>query len=93
MKTYGGMEVYSSAILNLGTRPKWSASRPCRFIPGETVPGTHCTGGPKVGLDLMEKTDTLPPNGPLCRPARSLVTVSAEVSRLPKTLYILRSAC
>jgi hypothetical protein len=28
---------------------QWSASRPGRFTPGETAPGTHCIGG---GVDL-----------------------------------------
>jgi hypothetical protein len=31
-----------------------SASRPCRFTPGEIDPGTHWIGG-WVGLDFMEK--------------------------------------
>jgi hypothetical protein len=41
-------------FLHLGTRLKWSASRPGRFTPGEEAPGTHWTGGwvnPTAGLD------------------------------------------
>jgi hypothetical protein len=38
MKTFGGVEVYST-ILDLGTRwGEWSASRPGRFTPGKRVP-------------------------------------------------------
>jgi hypothetical protein len=37
----------------------WSASRSCRFTPGESAPGTYCIGGwmgSITGLDAMEKT-------------------------------------
>jgi hypothetical protein len=37
---------------------EWSASRPCRFIPGERAPSTHWIGGwvgPRAGLDDLEK--------------------------------------
>jgi hypothetical protein len=40
---------------------EWSASRPGRFTPGETAPGTHCIGGwvgPSAGLDVIEKRKT-----------------------------------
>jgi hypothetical protein len=36
---------------------EWSASRPSRFTPGETVPGTHWLGvwvGDIVGLDAVK---------------------------------------
>jgi hypothetical protein len=49
---------YSSTIIELGTRRKWSASRPGLFIPGEMTPGNQWIGG-RMGLrpDLenMEK--------------------------------------
>jgi hypothetical protein len=44
---------------------EWSASRPCRFTPGEVAPGTHGIGGwvgPRVGLGAVEKRNIL-----LCR--------------------------
>jgi hypothetical protein len=54
MKTYGGVEVqlhvFLSSALEEGV---WLALRP-----GDTAPGTHCTGGwvgPRVGLDKVEK--------------------------------------
>jgi hypothetical protein len=57
---------------------KWSASRPCRFTPGEKAPGTHWIGGwvdPRVGLDDMENIKFLTLLGlelrPVRRPARS----------------------
>jgi hypothetical protein len=37
---------------------EWSASRPCRFSPGERAPGAHFIGSwvdPRAGLDDMEK--------------------------------------
>jgi hypothetical protein len=36
----------------------WSASRTCRFTPGETAPGTNWRGGwvdPRAGLGDVEK--------------------------------------
>jgi hypothetical protein len=57
---------------------EWSASRPGRFTPGKTAPGSHWTGGcvdPKTGLDDMEKKKFLTPSvvklRPLGRPAHS----------------------
>jgi hypothetical protein len=41
---------------------EWSATRPCRFTPGERAPGTHRIGGwvgPRVGLDAVEKRKVL----------------------------------
>jgi hypothetical protein len=37
---------------------EWSASRPCRFTPGERAPDSHWIGGwvgPRAGLDDVEK--------------------------------------
>jgi hypothetical protein len=48
---------YSSTILDLGTRWRWSASRLVYFTPEEGAAGTHCIGGwvgPGAGLDVME---------------------------------------
>jgi hypothetical protein len=48
----------SSSILDLGTRWRWSASRPNRFTPGEITPGTHWIGGcvgHRAGLDAVER--------------------------------------
>jgi hypothetical protein len=50
-------EIYiflTSAIV----RGEWSASRPYRFTPGETAPGTHWIGNwvkPRAGLDDVKK--------------------------------------
>jgi hypothetical protein len=44
---------YSSAMLNLDARWRWSASCPCYFTPGETALSAHCIGG-WVG-PIMEK--------------------------------------
>jgi hypothetical protein len=41
---------------------EWSASRPGRFNPGETAPGTHWIGGwvgPRTGLDDVERRQIL----------------------------------
>jgi len=48
MKMYGGVEVqrhmFSTSTLD---GSEWSASRPGRFPPMETAPGTHWLGGPQ----------------------------------------------
>jgi hypothetical protein len=50
MKTYGGVEIQMHVFLTLKlVGGEWSASRPCRFNPGEKPPGTQWTGG-LVGL-------------------------------------------
>jgi len=65
-------------------RGEWSASRPGRFTPGETDPGTHLIGfwlDSRAGLDAMQKRK----NPCLCResnpgrPARNLVTILTEL--------------
>jgi hypothetical protein len=57
---------------------EWSASRPCRFTPGERAQVIHWTGvwvGPRAGLDGVEKRKFLTLPGlelrPFGRPARS----------------------
>jgi hypothetical protein len=57
---------------------EWSASRPGRFTPRESSPGTHQTRGwvgPRTGLNDMEKRKFLPLPGlelrPIGRPAHS----------------------
>jgi hypothetical protein len=52
----------------------WVSSRPCRFVPKKTAPGTYCIGGcvgVRVGVDVMEKRKNRTPNNG--RPARNLV--------------------
>jgi hypothetical protein len=53
---------YSSIILDLFTRWRWSASRTGRFTPGEGTLGTHWIGGwvgLRDGLDAVQKNDCL----------------------------------
>jgi hypothetical protein len=79
MKAYGGVEVYIHVFLTSAlVGGEWSASRPCRFTPGERDPGTHWIGGwvgPKAGLDDVERRKISPLPGlelrPLGRRARS----------------------
>jgi hypothetical protein len=80
MKAYGGVDVYTHVFLTSALAGgEWSISRPCRFIPGESAPGTHwigCWVDPRAGLDDLEKRKflTTPPGlelRPLRRPARS----------------------
>jgi hypothetical protein len=78
MKTYGGVDVWIHIFLTSELDgAEWSASRLCRFTPGERAPDTHWIGGwvdASAGLDDMEKWKFLPPPGlklrPLGRPAR-----------------------
>jgi hypothetical protein len=56
---YRSTPLYVSALVG----GEWSASRPCRFTPGERAPGTHFIGGwvdPRAGLDDMEKWTPAP---------------------------------
>jgi hypothetical protein len=59
MKAYGGVDVYIHIILTSAlVGGEWSASLPCRFIPGERAPGIHWIVGwmgPRTGLDNVEK--------------------------------------
>jgi hypothetical protein len=71
---------------------EWSASRPCRFTPGEKPPVTHWIGGrvdPRTGLDDVEKERFLTLLGldlrPLPRPARSY---SLYRLRYPGSKYV-----
>jgi hypothetical protein len=55
---------YSSTILNLGSRWRWLAPRPCRFTPEETAPGYSLDrrlGGPHSRSERYgEKNSLLP---------------------------------
>jgi hypothetical protein len=59
MKIYGGVDVYIHVFLSSTlVRSVWSASRPCRFTPGERSPRSHWIGGwvdPTAVLDDMKK--------------------------------------
>jgi hypothetical protein len=59
MKAYGGVDVWIHIFLiSALVGGEWSASRPCRFTPGERAPGTHWIAGevgPRAGLEDVEK--------------------------------------
>jgi hypothetical protein len=59
MKAYRGVDVQIHIFLASALAgSEWSASRPCRFTPGERAAGTHCIGdwvGPRARLDDVEK--------------------------------------
>jgi hypothetical protein len=77
MKAYAGVDIQIHIFLTLALfGGEWSASRPCRFTPGERTPGTHWIGGwvdPRADLDDVGKWKFLPPLvlelRPLGRPA------------------------
>jgi hypothetical protein len=79
MKTYEGVDVQVKFFLTSAlVRGEWSASRPCRFTPGEKAADTHYIGGwvgPRAGLDDVEKRKFLALPGlelrPLGHPASS----------------------
>jgi hypothetical protein len=79
MKAYGGVDVQIHLFLTSAlVGGEWSASRHCRFTPGQIATGTHCIGvwmDPRAGLNDVEKRKFLTLPGlelrPLCRPARS----------------------
>jgi hypothetical protein len=60
MKTYWEVELQLHAFLTsaLEGGGEWSASRPCRFTPGERTPGIHWMGfwvGPRAGVEEVAK--------------------------------------
>jgi hypothetical protein len=59
MKAYEGVDIYIHVFLtSVLAGGEWSASRPCRFNPGEKTPDTHWIGGwvdLRGGLDDTEK--------------------------------------
>jgi hypothetical protein len=79
MKANGGVDVQMHILItSVLVGGEWSASRPCRFTPGERTPSTLWIGGwvdPRAGLDDVEKRKFLTLPGlelrPLARPARS----------------------
>jgi hypothetical protein len=79
MKACVGVAVQIHIFLNPALAGgEWSASRPGRFTPGESGPGTHWIGGwvdPRACLDDVENRKFLTIPGlelrPLRRPARS----------------------
>jgi hypothetical protein len=57
MKTWGNEGIASSFLTSALDGVERSASRFCRFTPGERIPGTHWIGGwvgPSVGLNAVE---------------------------------------
>jgi hypothetical protein len=97
MKTYGGVDVYIHIFLTSAlVGGEWSASRPCRFIPG-----THFIGGwvdPRVGLDDMEKWKffTLPglelPPSLIVQPVSSSYTDWAIPAPVPTSIVEFKQA-
>jgi hypothetical protein len=79
MKVDGGVDVQIHVLLTSAlVRGEWSASRPCRFTPGERAVGTHWLGGwvgPRTSVNVVEKRKFLTLPGlelrPLCSPACS----------------------
>jgi hypothetical protein len=54
MKTYEGGGIAPPFLTSALDRDEWLTSLPCRFIPGERAPGTHCIEGwvsPRASLD------------------------------------------
>jgi hypothetical protein len=79
MKTRGGVDVQTHVFLTSAlVAYEWSASRPGRFTPGDSILGSLWIGGwvgPRASQDDMEKGKFLIVLGielrPLGRPARS----------------------
>jgi hypothetical protein len=78
---------------------EWSTSPPGRFTSDKAIPGTQwlgCLVCPAAGLNFPSKEESLSPTGNWTtnRPAHSLVTIPATLSRLPIELgSFLRMSC
>jgi hypothetical protein len=92
MKTYGGVNVYIHIFLTSAlVVGEWSASRPCRFTPGERAPGTHFMrlGGPQSRsgrygeVKIFYPSGTQTPAPPVVQPVASRYTNWA----IPAPLY------
>jgi hypothetical protein len=63
MKTYGGVDVEIHIFwISALSGGEWTASSPCRFIPGERTPGTHWIGGwvgPRASVAAVTSTTLL----------------------------------
>jgi hypothetical protein len=90
MRTYGGVEVYTYAFLTLALNGVSGKRHFPPLYPGEGAPSTHRIGGsvgPRGNLDIIEKRKVSFP----CRvsnsgrPARSVITLPTELSRLPRS--------
>jgi hypothetical protein len=72
MKTYEEVKIWFYVFLTSAlVGSNWSASRPCRFIPGYTASDTHCLGqsvGPRADLDDIENWKFSTPPGLEIRP-------------------------
>jgi hypothetical protein len=60
MKAYGEVDLQIRIFLTSALAGgEWSASRPCRFTPGERAPGTHWIGGwggeKNINQNLVQK--------------------------------------
>jgi hypothetical protein len=64
MKKFGDVDLWIHVFLtSVLVGGEWSASRPCRFTPGESALGTHWIAGwmhPRDGLDGVEKKIVYP---------------------------------
>jgi hypothetical protein len=86
MKTYGGSGCVTPPFLTSALDGgEWSASRPCRFIPRERVPGNHSIGGwagPRTGPESVQERKILRcRDSNLDRRARYHVAILTELSR------------
>jgi hypothetical protein len=85
---------YSSTVLDIDTRWRWSASRPGRFTPGEIAPSEHLIGGwvgPRAGSDTVEKRKISFGWGEGLCPLKSLLQKTVLILyRLSKVSIIVR---
>jgi hypothetical protein len=88
LSLYWRMEVQRHAFLTLALEGgEWSASRPCRFAPGERAHGTHWTGGwvgPRAVMGILNDTYRNRPPKPL-----ALITKRLKLIHCTRTSLLI----
>jgi hypothetical protein len=89
MKIYGGMKVQIYIFLNSAlVGSEWSASRPCRFIPGESprYPLDRRLSGPQSRSGRRGEEKILDPTGTRTPTRQNQIQISEDLQKMPSII-------